>query len=111
MPFHRVGGDVHVSGDLPPGPPLGGEHGHGKFRGGQAVCHIMARVRVIDVPPAPGEAVGHIQNLPQVLRPVFLKRCFQHSAHEAVVFAKALDKTICQCGLLGKGSSRTNTVL
>ena len=57
MQFHRVGGDVHVSRDLPPGPPLGDEHGHGKFRGGQIVRHIMPRIRIMDASPAPREEV------------------------------------------------------
>ena len=54
--------------DFGVGPPTTGEHGHGEFRGRQVVSHVLARIGVMDAPPAVAEAVCDLDDVREVVR-------------------------------------------
>ena len=58
-----------MRGDLLTGPVLDHQHGNGKLRGGQVVRHLLAGVRVVDVPPPLGEMIGDVDDALEVIRP------------------------------------------
>ena len=54
--------------DFGVGPSAAGEHGHGELCGRQVVGHVLARIGVVDAPPAVAEAVCDLDDVREVVR-------------------------------------------
>ena len=57
-----------MTSDFGVGTSAAGEHGHGELCGRQVVSHVLARIGVVDAPPAVAESVRDLDDAREVVR-------------------------------------------
>ena len=86
MPFDCIGRYIQMLRDFLVGPAPGGQHGHGKFGGGQIIRYVVPSDWIMNSTPSGRETIGDVDDPLKILRPFWLNGRLQHGAQQAVMF-------------------------